>query len=65
VVCWDLEPDAREGDARARSVAGIDAVKSHHCVVIDAGGTRLLSRRVANDEIPLLELISEVTALGE
>jgi transposase len=44
--------------------AGIDAGKTHHhCVVIDADGTRLLSRRVANDETPLLELIADVTAL--
>lgn len=31
--------------------AGIDAGKTqHHCVAIDEGGRRLLSRRVANDE---------------
>jgi transposase len=46
--------------------AGIDAGKTHHhCVVIDADGTRMLSRRAANDETPLLELIDEVTALGD
>ncbi len=45
--------------------AGIDAGKTHHhCVVIDAAGKRLLSRRVAGDEAPLLELIGEMTALA-
>ncbi|WP_137816980.1 IS110 family transposase [Gandjariella thermophila] len=45
--------------------AGIDAGKAHHhCVVIDADGKRLLSRRVANDETALLELIGDVTALA-
>ncbi|WP_182708600.1 IS110 family transposase [Thermomonospora cellulosilytica] len=37
----------------------------HHCVVIDADGRRLLSRRVANDEAALLELIADVLDLGE
>ena len=46
--------------------AGVDAGKAHHhCVVIDADGKRLLSRRVANDEPELLALISDVTALAE
>lgn len=50
----------------ARVWAGVDAGKTHHhCVVIDADGKRLLSRRVANDEPELLALISNVTALGE
>jgi transposase len=50
----------------ARVWAGVDAGKTHHhCVVIDADGTKLLSRRVANDEPELLALISDVTALGE
>ncbi len=45
--------------------AGIDAGKSHHhCVVIDADGTRLLSRRVANDEAELIGLIDAVTGLA-
>lgn len=45
--------------------AGIDAGKSdHYCLVIDADGNRLLSRRVANDEAALLELISTVTAMA-
>jgi transposase len=41
--------------------AGIDSGKrAHHCVVIDAGGGVLLSRRVVNDETALLELIAAV-----
>jgi transposase len=45
--------------------AGVDAGKAHHhCVVIDAEGRRLLSRRVANDEPALLALISDVMALA-
>jgi transposase len=46
--------------------AGVDAGKTHHhCVVIDAEGRRLLSRRVANDEPALLALTDAVTALAE
>jgi len=46
--------------------AGIDAGKNHHhCVVIDDTGKRLLSRRVANDETELLQLLGDVLALGE
>lgn len=46
--------------------AGIDAGKTHHhCVAIDESGRRLLSRRVANDEPELLELLADVMALGE
>lgn len=49
----------------ARVWAGVDAGKAHHhCVVIDSDGGKLLSRRVANDEPELLELISDVTALA-
>ena len=45
--------------------AGVDAGKAdHHCVVIDGDGQRLLSRRVANDEAILLELLDAVTALA-
>lgn len=45
---------------------GIDAGKAHHhCCVVDADGRRLLSRRVANDEQPLMELIAEVASLGK
>ena len=50
----------------ARVWAGVDAGKTHHhCVVIDADGRKLLSRRVASDEPELLGLIGDVTALGE
>ncbi|MGK3945068.1 IS110 family transposase [Streptomyces caeruleatus] len=46
--------------------AGIDAGKTHHhCVAIDESGHRLLSRRVANDEPELLELLTDVLALGD
>ncbi|MBB4986674.1 hypothetical protein GGE06_007645 [Streptomyces sp. SFB5A] len=46
--------------------AGIDAGKGHHhCFVIDGDGTKLLSRRVANDEPDLLQLITDVLALGD
>jgi transposase len=46
--------------------AGVDAGKTHHhCVVIDAEGRRLLSRRVANDEPELVALIADVTGLAD
>lgn len=46
--------------------AGIDAGKTHHqCVAIDESGHRLLSRRVANDEPELLELLADVLVLGD
>ncbi|MGW0552585.1 IS110 family transposase [Streptomyces altiplanensis] len=46
--------------------AGIDAGKTHHhCVAIDESGRRLLSRRVANDEPELLELLADVLVLGD
>lgn len=46
--------------------AGVDIGKEHHhCVVIDAQGKRLLSRRVLNDETVLLELIGDVLALSQ
>jgi transposase len=45
--------------------AGIDSGKrAHHCVVIDATGRVLLSRRVVNDESALLELIAAVLAVA-
>ncbi|MFC6469163.1 IS110 family transposase [Gordonia humi] len=51
----------------ARTVwAGVDAGKSaHHCVVIDADGEQLLSRRVDNDEKALGDLIAAVGDLAE
>ncbi len=46
--------------------AGIDSGKrAHHCVVIDATGSVLLSRRVDNDEAALLELIAAVLAIAD
>ncbi|MFS7873533.1 IS110 family transposase [Streptomyces asiaticus] len=46
--------------------AGLDIGKEHHhCVVIDEKGGRLLSRRVLNDEVQLLELIADILALSE
>ncbi|WP_335976737.1 IS110 family transposase [Streptomyces sp. CA2R106] len=46
--------------------AGIDAGKTHHhCVAINEDGHRLLSRRVANDEPELLELLADVLDLGD
>ena len=46
--------------------AGVDAGKSeHYCVVVDADGKRVFSRRVANDEQLLGELISTVTAQAD
>ncbi|MGW7031474.1 IS110 family transposase [Streptomyces xanthophaeus] len=44
----------------------MDAGKAeHHCTVIDTDGKRRLSRRVANDENALLQLIADVLALSE
>ena len=46
--------------------AGIDAGKEHHHVwVMDEDGQRLLSRRVANDELELTNLIGDVVALAD
>ncbi len=46
--------------------AGVDGGKSdHYCVVIDADGKRLLSRRVANDESALLDLIGTAETLAD
>ena len=45
--------------------AGLDSGKrAHHCAVIDASGRMLLSKRVANDEAALLEMIASVLALA-
>ncbi|MGW7530639.1 IS110 family transposase [Streptomyces sp. NPDC054783] len=44
--------------------AGTDIGKTHHhCVVLNAEGERLLSRRVLNDEPELLALLADVLAL--
>ncbi|WP_433463611.1 IS110 family transposase [Spirillospora sp. CA-128828] len=46
--------------------AGIDIGKGHHhAVVIDSEGNRLLSRRVANSEDELLNLIAQVLDLAD
>lgn len=46
--------------------AGIDAGKAeHHCTVIDAEGAKALSRRVANSEPDLLELVGDVLELAD
>ncbi len=46
--------------------AGTDAGKAaRHCTVIDTDGTKVLSRRVPNNEPELLELIGDVLALAE
>lgn len=52
--------------SRGRRVwAGIDSGKrAHHCAVIDTAGRTVVSRRVANDEAALLELIASVLALA-
>jgi transposase len=50
----------------ARIWAGTDIGKTHHhCVVLDADGKRLLSRRVLNDEPELLALFADVMAINE
>jgi transposase len=50
----------------SRIWAGIDCGKTdHHCVVVDDGGGKLLSRRVANDEPELLKLLADVAALAD
>ncbi len=50
----------------ARIWAGTDIGKTHHhCVVLDAEGKRLLSRRVLNDEPELLALLADVLAIDE
>jgi transposase len=46
-------------------VAGVGIGKSHqHAVVVDAEGTRVLSRRVANDQAALEELIGQGAGLA-
>ncbi|MER7841886.1 IS110 family transposase [Streptomyces sp. NPDC096040] len=49
----------------SRIWAGTDCGKSHHhCLVLDTEGDTLLSRRVANDEPELLQLIGDVLDLA-
>lgn len=46
--------------------AGTDAGKAeHHCTVIDAEGTTVLSRRVPNNEDELLQLLGDVLDLAD
>lgn len=46
--------------------AGTDIGKTHHhCVVLDAEGKRLLSRRVLNEEPELMALLADVLAIDE
>lgn len=53
-------------ELREPHLGGIDAGKGHHHrFVISADGAKLLSRRVADDEPDLLQLIADVAALGE
>jgi Transposase len=48
-----------------RAWAGVDiGAQHHHAVVVDDQGTRVLSRRVANDQAALVELIGQVTNLA-
>ncbi|MCQ4082695.1 IS110 family transposase [Streptomyces sp. RB6PN25] len=50
----------------SRIWAGTDCGKTHHhCLVLDAEGATLLSRRVANDEPELLQLIGDVLDLAD
>ncbi|MCX4910995.1 IS110 family transposase [Streptomyces sp. NBC_00878] len=50
----------------SRIWAGTDCGKTHHhCLVLDAEGSTLLSRRVANDEPELLKLLADVLALTD
>lgn len=46
--------------------AGTDAGKAeHHCTVIDADGTKVLSRRVPNSEDELLQLLGDTLGLAD
>ncbi len=50
----------------SRIWAGIDSGKGHHHgLALDADGRTRLSRRVANDEPELLNLIADVLALAD
>lgn len=50
----------------SRIWAGIDCGKTHHhCVAMDADGKTLLSRRVANDEPELLQLLGDVLDVAD
>lgn len=50
----------------SRTWAGIDCGKTHHhCVVMDAEGKVLLSRRVVNDEPDLLQVLGDVLDIAD
>ena len=50
----------------SRIWAGIDCGKTHHhCVAMDGDGKTLLSRRVANDEPELIQLMGDVLDLAD
>ncbi|MFB8090638.1 IS110 family transposase [Streptomyces sp. NPDC055992] len=50
----------------SRIWAGIDCGKTHHhCVAMDADGKTLLSRRVANDEPDILQVMGDVLDLAD
>ncbi|MFD9196610.1 IS110 family transposase [Streptomyces phaeochromogenes] len=50
----------------SRMWAGIDCGKTHHhCLAMDGEGRQLLSRRVANDEPELLQLVGDVLDLAD
>lgn len=50
----------------SRIWAGTDCGKTHHhTLVLDAEGNTLLSRRVANDEAELLQLLGDVLDLAD
>ncbi|MEW2298342.1 IS110 family transposase [Streptomyces sp. NPDC006743] len=50
----------------SRIWAGIDCGKTHHhCVAMDVDGKTLLSRRVANDEPELLQLLGDVLDIAD
>src|SRR4051794_24390109 len=59
-------PESSQGEMLLQVWAGVDIGKAHHhAVVIDPDGNRLLSRRIANDETALLELLAEVSGLAD
>ncbi|MGW0302682.1 IS110 family transposase [Streptomyces anthocyanicus] len=64
VTCLDQGQGILKGGASAAAVDWV-GTNEHHCTAIDAEGERRLSRRVANDETTLLELIGELLELSE
>jgi len=65
VVCQIANHDVTEGTV-PDLWAGVDIGKrNHHCVVINADGERVLSRRVQNDEPDLLQLVDDVLTMSD